>query len=109
MFSCVLAPVSALSRDFDASSMSPGQARRALEELGEIRNVVDALILKVGRRIDETGAHAGVGERSAASFVARTLGVRVGDARDVLDTAARLAESPVVDDAVRTGKLSSRQ
>jgi hypothetical protein len=109
MFSCVRTPVEALSRDFDASPLTAGQAVAALRELALIRNAIDGLIGRVGVQIEESGAHKMRGERSAAAFVARELGEQVGQVRGMLAAAAQVRLLPAVDAAVRDGRLSARQ
>jgi len=109
MFSCVASPVEALSRDFDASRLTASQAVAALRELAAIRNVIDGLISAVGAQIEESGAHKMRGERNAAAFVARELGERVGDVREMLDASSKVRLLPAVDAAVRDGKLSARR
>jgi hypothetical protein len=89
--------------------LSPDAAVRAVDELGAIRRLVDAMLAKAAKRVADTGAHAGRGERSAAVLVARSLGVGVGVARAAIDTAARLEHLPTVDAAVRAGRLSAFQ
>src|SRR2546430_11799976 len=85
MFASVRNPVEALSRDFDVSQLTAGQAVAALRELASIRNVIDGLIGRVGVQVEESGAYRMRGERSAAAFVARELGEHVGDVRALLD------------------------
>src|SRR5262249_6699361 len=109
MFTCVRTPVEALARDFDASGLTAGQAVAALRELRAIRNVIDGLIARVGVQIEESGAHRMRGERNAAAFVARELGERVHETRELLDAAAKVRLLPQVDAAVRDGRLSARQ
>jgi len=109
MFTCVRTPVEALARDFDASGLTAGQAVAALRELRAIRNVIDGLMGRVGVQIEESGAHRMRGERSAAAFVARELGERVHETRELLDAAAKVRLLPQVDEAVRDGRLSARQ
>src|SRR4051812_41396518 len=106
MFQCVRTPVEALSRDFDASRLTSGQAVAALRELASIRNLIDGLIGRVGVQVEESGAYKMRGDRSAASFVGRELGERVGEAREMLDAAANVRLLPEVDAAVRDGRFS---
>jgi hypothetical protein len=70
--------------------------------------LVDGLLAKAAKRVDETNAHGGVGARNAAALVARTLGVGAGEVRSAIQTASRLERLPVTDAAVRAGKLSAR-
>ena len=109
MFQCVRTPVEALYRDFDASRLTASEAVLALRELATIRNAIDGLIGRVGVQIEESGAHKMRGERSAPAFVARELGERVGDVRELLDAASKVRLLPQVSEAVRDGRLSARQ
>ena len=110
MFQCVRTPVEALSRDFDASRLSAGQAvAAALRELSSIRNVIDGLIGQVGVQVAESGAYKMRGDSNAATFVARELGEHVGPVREMLDAASKVRLLPEVRDAVREGRLSARQ
>src|SRR4029077_14369378 len=109
MFACVRTSVEALTRDFDASQLTAGQAVAALRELASIRNVIDGLIGRVGVQVEESGAYKMRGERSAANFVARELGEHAGGVRELLDAATKLRCLPEVDSAVRDGRLSTLQ
>jgi hypothetical protein len=86
---------------FDASALSPQDARRVVHELGSIRRVVEGMIAQAAKRISDTS------ERDAASSVARTLGVATGEVRAAIETATRLANLPLTDVAVREGRLSA--
>src|SRR5438874_889362 len=61
------------------------------------------------RRVAESNLWRGVGERSAAHWLARRSGTSIGSAMSTLETAARLPELPAVDAAMRAGELSSVQ
>src|SRR5947208_2016711 len=61
------------------------------------------------RRVAASNLWRGVGERSAAHWLARRSGVSIGSAMSTLETAARLPELPAVDAAMRAGELSSVQ
>ncbi|MDQ1454439.1 MAG: hypothetical protein QOH28_59 [Actinomycetota bacterium] len=97
-----------VARTFDASSLSAEAVLRAVDELGAIRRVVDGMLAKAAKRVDETNAHGGVGAHNAAALVARTLGVGTGEVRAAIQTASRLERLPATDAAVRAGKLSAR-
>jgi hypothetical protein len=98
-----------LARDFDPGELSPEGAVRAVAELGAIRRVVDGMLAKAAKRVADTSAHASRGDRSAASLVARSLGVGTGEARSAIETAAKLEWLPATNAAVREGQLSGRQ
>jgi hypothetical protein len=63
----------------------------------------------LARRLTQVHRPDRDGARSAAEALARRAGTTVGAARDALDTSTRLPELPLVDAAVRSGKLSPAQ
>ena len=97
-----------VARTFDASSLSAEAALRVVDELGAIRRVVDGMLAKAAKRIEETHAHVRAGERDAATLVARTIGVGTNEVRAAIQTASRLERLPSTDAAVRGGRLSAR-
>src|SRR4051794_18744026 len=109
MFASLLDQVERSAWALDPESMSASEARESMKELGRITRLLGGVVAKVAKRVEETCAHTESGERSAASFVARELGESVGAAQSAIDTAEKLEGLPAVDDAVREGKLSSRQ
>jgi len=74
---------------FDASC-SGRDAVRFLEELGLISRLTDGMTAKVAKRIADTNAHVAHGDRSAAEFCARVVGVGTGEAKRAIDNADRL-------------------
>jgi hypothetical protein len=109
MFDRVPAQLLRLAAELDADALSPSEAVRALDDLGAARRVLDGMIARVAKRVEDTGTASVVGERSAAALVARKLGVGVSEARTTIDTARQLAALPKTDDAVRRGRLSLKQ
>src|SRR5262245_57430320 len=93
----------ALASEFDASSLSDGDAAHVVDELGAIRRVVDGMLARAAKRV------ADVRGRDAAPSLARSLGVPTGDVRSAIETATKLEELPTVDAAVRNGSLSAVQ
>jgi len=63
----------------------------------------------LARRVDEVQRWTRAGYASAAEYVAARSGSSVAAANDVLATSSKLAGLPVVEDALRAGKLSSSQ
>jgi hypothetical protein len=63
----------------------------------------------LARRLAQLHRPDRAGARTAAEALARRAGGTVGAARDALDTSTRLPELPLVDAAVRGGKLSPAQ
>src|SRR5258706_5850542 len=97
-----------VARTFDASSLSAEAALCAVDELGAIRRVVDGMLAKAAKRVDETNAHGGIGAHNAAALVARSLGVGTGEVRAAIQTASRLERLPATDAAGRAGKVAAR-
>src|SRR3954447_8627185 len=94
------------AREFDASTLTGDDARRAVDELGVIRRLTDAMLAKAAKRVaDRTGK----AEPDAAATVARSLGVTPGEVRAAIGTAAQLEQLPATDRAVRAGRLSAGQ
>ena len=75
----------------------------ALERFGA------SLRTRFALRVEVTGAFSETGHKHAAGWLAGVSGESVGQAHDVLKTAARLAEAPLVEQAFKDGKLSLSQ
>jgi hypothetical protein len=101
--------VEAAGRDYDARELSGDGAVRAMEDLGAIRHVIDGMLARTAKQVADTDVHLRRGERSAPAFVARSLGMSVGEVRSAIDTAEKLDALPATDARVRAGKLSSKQ
>jgi hypothetical protein len=97
------------ARDFDASLLTGEQAVWLVKQLGALRRLIDGLLAKAAKRVDDTGAYRDLGDRDAAAFCGRLVGIGVAEARRAIDTAAKLESLPATDDAVRDGLLSARQ
>jgi hypothetical protein len=95
------------ARSFDAGTLSGPDAVSTLEALGVVRRLVDGLIAKTAKRVDDTAAHTRRGDRSAAELCARLVGIGPGEARRAIDTATRLEALPTTDAAVRAGTLAA--
>ena len=75
----------------------------ALERFGA------SLRTRFALRVEVTGVFSETGHKHAAGWLAGVSGESVGQAHDVLKTAARLAEAPLVEQAFKDGKLSLSQ
>src|SRR4051794_29199558 len=95
-----------VSREFDASTLTGDDARRAVDELGVIRRLTDAILAKAAKRVQD---RTGESEPNAAQSVAQRLGVTPGEIRAAIRTAAQLEQLPATDAAVRAGRLSPGQ
>jgi hypothetical protein len=66
-------------------------------------------LAKAANRVHDTAAFLESGERDAAHFVARNVGSSLPEAQRAIATASQLESLPVIDAAVRDGRLSARQ
>src|SRR5258708_6319622 len=98
-----------LAREFEPTTLTGEQALRAVEELGVIRRLTDGILAKAAKRVADTSAHEHNGDRDAAQFYARAVGVEASEARRAIDTAKRLERLPETAAAVSEGRLSGRQ
>jgi hypothetical protein len=99
----------AAARGFDPRACSGQDAIDLLTELGVQRRLIDGLIAKATKRVDDTAAHTYGTDRSAAEMCSRLVGVSSGEAKRAIDTAGKLEALPAVDAAMRAGRLSGRQ
>jgi hypothetical protein len=97
------------ARDFDPGSLTGEQAVWLVEQLGALRRLIDGMLAKAAKRVDDVHAYKDRGDRDSAAFCARAIGIGVREARRLTDTAEKLETLPATDAAVRAGKLSSRQ
>lgn len=100
-----------LAREFEPCTLTGEHAVRVVNELGAIRRLVDGMIGKAAKRVEETSAHkrSGNSERDAAQLVGRAVGADTSEARRAISTAKKLEKLPETDAAVRAGRLSARQ
>jgi hypothetical protein len=97
------------ARDLDAGALSGAQAARLVVELGAIRRLTDGVLARAAKRVADTNAYARHGDRSAAEWCARVVGVGSGEAKRAIENAGRLESLPETDAAVRAGRLSAAQ
>ena len=97
------------ARDFDARACSGQEAVAFVEVLGRQRRLIDGMLGKAAKRVEDTAASTYGGDRNAAELVERVAGVATGEAQRAIAVAAKLEALPATDAAVRAGKLSSRQ
>lgn len=98
-----------LARDFEPVLLTAEQAIWLVEQLGALRRLIDGMLAKAAKRVDDLHAHKHEGDRDSAAFCARMVGIGVRDARRLIETAEKLDALPATDAAVRAGTLSSRQ
>ena len=78
-------------------------------EPGIQRRLIDGMLAKAAKRVDDTAAHTYGSDRSAAGLCERVVGMSSGEAKRAIDIAAKLESLPATDVAVRAGRLSTRQ
>ena len=105
----VEAALGAIVAALEPAGLEPATAARLVEGFARVEKLAGAGKALAARRVAESNLWRNEGERSAAHWLARRAGTSIGNALQTLETAARLAELPVVDAAVRAGELSSVQ
>jgi 5-methylcytosine-specific restriction endonuclease McrA len=103
------AALESAARGFDPSSCSGQDAVDLVEALGVQRRLIDGMIAKAAKRVEDTAAYTSDGDRNAAELCARLVGVGSGEAKRAIETATKLEALPLTDAAVRAGRLSARQ
>jgi hypothetical protein len=97
--------VAALAPDvIDAHSVVP-----LFELYEQIERLAATAKTLLARRVDELEQWKRAGYRSAAEYLATKSGSTVSAAKDTLATSTKLAELPVVEEAMRAGRLSNAQ
>jgi hypothetical protein len=89
--------------------LSAHASDQILDFLLKTEKAVAALKLLLADRAAETSSWRSRGARSAADDLAKRTGTSKRQAEDVLDTAKRVKEQPLVEDALRGGDLSHQQ
>ena len=84
-------------------------ARTLLDVMSDIKRLAGAAELLLAKRVAETNAWHGAGDRSAAHWLARRTGTSVGEAKGKLETVDKLADLPKTAEAFRAGRLSDQQ
>jgi hypothetical protein len=95
--------------DFDAADLSGAEALRGVRRAATIKNIASTIEALCSARVEETAAHTQTGDRSAAHVLARIAGTTVGQAKERVQTAKRLAKRPKLADAARKGEVSPEQ
>jgi hypothetical protein len=96
------------ARGFDPSTCNGQEAIDLVEELGVQRRLLDGMLGKAAKRVEDTAAYTYKNDRNAAELCARLVGVASGEAKRAIEVAGKLESLPATDAAVRAGKLSAR-
>ena len=93
----------------DPECLSGADAQSLYASVVEVLRLATAAKLSLATRIESSNIWRESGHRNAASLIAETEGVGVGQARSTLETGKALAEAPKTAEALRDGKLSEPQ
>ena len=104
-----IATLEAVVRDFEPGVLDGPGAVRAVELFVRVEHLGAAGKALAARRVDDTGAHRGSGDRTAGHWLARVSGVGVGAATRAMHTAQALDELPATREALCGGDLSETQ
>jgi Domain of unknown function (DUF222) len=95
--------------DFDASVCTGREAIDLVEVLGRQRRLIDGMIAKAAKRVEDTAAYTYDGHRNTGELCEKLVGVASGEAKRAIETATKLESLPLTDAEVRAGRVSSRQ
>jgi len=102
----VAGEVTALVAGFDPDAIPADAVLPLHDRLQAINRHVNAAITLLARRVDDVQQWKRLGYASAAEYLAAKAGSSVGTAKDLLGASQKLTSLPVVEDALRAGKLS---
>jgi hypothetical protein len=93
----------------DPECLSGADAQRLYTSVVEVLRLATAAKLSLATRIESSNIWREAGHRNAASLIAETEGVGVGQAQSTLETGKALSDAPKTAEALRDGKLSEPQ
>ena len=93
----------------DPECLSGADAQRLYTSVVEVLRLATAAKLSLATRIESSNIWRESGHRNAASLIAETEGIGVGQAQSALETGKALADAPKTAKALRDGKLSEPQ
>jgi len=112
----VLAALRGMAKQLDAvlSTVDPAtlharDAAAMLEAAAEVERKAGALKTLVADRAADAGTWASEGYRSPEAWLSQKTGVSYGEAAGTFEASAKLAEVPVLDEALRAGEVSPAQ
>lgn len=101
--------VSAYLADLEPERITSADAAELFGVFAELTRLGSAGQVLLTPRVAQSDAWKSEGHRSAASWVAQTTGIGLGDAIATLETAERLQSLPKTTEALRSGALSAPQ
>lgn len=94
---------------FEPGLYSASDASVLVQHAARIEKMAATVKALAAKRVSDTEIWRRSGDRTPAHHLAKATGSSVGDAKEALDTAARLADLPELDRAARQGRVSPRQ
>ena len=105
----ILGSLRVMVRDLDPRVLSPEQAVELVDWFAEVERLGHAGKTIAAGRAAEGDVWRAAGDRSAADWLAKRTGTNVGEAKEALETAAKLHDAPATAAALRAGALSAKQ
>jgi hypothetical protein len=105
----IASQLAATAAEFDPDALDAATVVPVWKELDRIERLAAAMKLRLARRVDEVEQWKRSGYASAADYLAAQAGSSVAAARDMLCASSKLPSLPVVEDALRVGRLSGSQ
>ena len=93
----------------DPATLHARDAAAMLEAAAEVERKAGALKTLVADRAADAGTWASEGYRSPEAWLSQKTGVSYGEAAGTFEASAKLAEVPVLDEALRAGEVSPAQ
>lgn len=103
------AAASRFASAFDPGLVTAADALAIVEHAAAIESMMATVKTLAARRVSETSLWRTEGDRTPAHHLARTTGTTITHAKELLDTAERLAVLPDTAAAARRGELSAAQ
>lgn len=104
-----IADVKQVVANLEPALLTGQSAATMLREFAELERIAAAGRVVLARRVEETHAWEGQGDRSANEWMARHTGRGLGDAKDTFETSRNLSEQPSLDEALRNGDVSAEK
>jgi hypothetical protein len=101
--------LAAVVADLNPSSVQVSSVVGVLDELDQIERLASSARTLLARRLEDTAEWKRSGFLSPAEFLAARSKTTITAAKDMIATSVRVAELPVVEQAMRDGQLSSSQ
>jgi len=94
---------------FEPDTYSGRDAERLVDLFAEVERLGSSGLGLAALRVEATNVHKSNGHRSANTYLSQKTGESASRAAEILETARTVKANPVIDQAVRKGKLSEAQ